>query len=117
LNKNNEEKSKKNVSEFERNMLLTFEEQEKLLLTTALSFTHSYCHFTESLPSQIDQKDDQGESSYDRLNDLEYSTSLCKQNYDEKKLQDKQQEKIAVQAMRENNDDNSNNNEKQQREK
>lgn len=98
-------------------MLLTFEEQEKLLLTTALSFTHSHCHFTESLPSQIDQKDDQGESSYNRLNDLEYSTSLCEQNYDEKKLQDKQQEKITVQAMRENNDDNSNNNEKQQREK
>jgi len=86
LNKNNEEKSKKNVSEFERDMLLAFKEQEKLLSATALSFTHSHCYFTKPLSSQINQKDDQGESSYNRLNDLEYSTSLCKQDYSEKKL-------------------------------
>ena len=97
--------SVENVSDLERDMLLAFEEQEKSSSATALSSPQPPCRYTEQSSPQIDQEDDQGDTSHNRLG---YSSPLCEQDHgeelQEQHLQQQQQE-VAVQAMREDDDD------------
>jgi len=60
--------SGENVSDLERDMLLAFEEQEKSSSATALSSPQPPCRYTEQPSPQIDQEDDQGDTSHGRLN-------------------------------------------------
>jgi len=92
--------SGENVSDLERDMLLAFEEQEKSSSATALSSPQPPCRYTEQLSPQIDQEDDQGDTSHSRLNELGYGSPLREQDHGEEEPQQQQQE-VAVQAVRE----------------
>jgi hypothetical protein len=96
--------SGENVFDLEKDMLLAFEEQEKSSSATALSSPQPLCRYTEQLSPQIDQEDDQGDTSHSRLNELGYSSSLREQDHGEEEPQQQQQE-VAVQAVREDDSD------------
>ncbi len=91
-------------------MLLAFEEQEKPSSASDPSSPRPHRQSTKPPHPQIDQEDDQGGSSYGRLDELGYGTLLREQDYGEEELQDQQQQEVAVQAMREDDD-----NDKEQR--
>jgi hypothetical protein len=97
--------SGENVSDLERDMLLTFEEQEKSSSATALSSPQPPCRYTKQSSPQIDQEDDQGDTSHSRLNELGYSSPLHEQDHGEEEPQEQQpqqqQQEVAAEAMRE----------------
>jgi hypothetical protein len=96
------------VHDLERDMLLAFKEQEKSSSATALSSPQSPCCYTKQSSPQIGQEDDQGDTSYCRLDKLGYSSPLREQDHGEEELQEQhpqqQQQEVAVQAMREEED-------------
>jgi hypothetical protein len=108
LDKDGRGDSSENVSDLERDMLLAFEEQEKSSSATALSSSHPPCCYTKQLSLQIDQEDDQGNTSYGRLDELRYGSLLREQDHVEEEPQEQQpqqqQKEVAVQAMREDDD-------------
>ena len=81
--------SGENVSDLERDMLLAFEEQDKPSSATALSSLQPPYRYTKQLSPQIDQ-DDQGDTSHNRLNELEHSSLLREQDHSEEELQEQQ---------------------------
>jgi len=80
--------SGENVSNLERDMLLAFEEQEKSSSATVLSSLQPPCRYTEQSSPQIDQEDDQGNTSHGRLDELGYSSPLREQDHGEEELQE-----------------------------
>jgi hypothetical protein len=82
---------------------------------TAPKSPRPHRHSTEPPHPQIDQEDDQGGSSYGRLDDLGYSTRLREQDHDEEEPQDQQQQDVAIQAMREDDDDDDGDDDGEQR--
>jgi hypothetical protein len=89
-------------------MLLAFEEQEKSSSATALSSLQPPCYYTEQSSPQIDQEDDQGDTSHGRLDELGYGSPLREQDHSEEEPQEQrpqQQQEVAVQAVREEDDD------------
>jgi len=69
-------------------MLLAFEEQEKSSSATALSSPQPPCCYTEQSSPQIDQEDDQGDTSHGRLDELGYSSPLREQDCGEEEPQE-----------------------------
>ena len=78
----------KNVSDLERDMLMAFEEQEKSSSTTALSSPQPLCRYIEQLSPQINQEDNQGNTSHGRLDELGYSSLLREQDYSKEEPQE-----------------------------
>jgi hypothetical protein len=98
--------SEENVSEFERDMLLAFEEHVKSSSATAPSSPLPHRHSTEPPHPQIDQEHDQSEANYARLEELRHGSLLRIQDQkEEKEPQEQQRQEIAVDAMREVEDD------------
>jgi len=80
-------------------MLLAFEEQEKSSSATALSSPQPPCRYTEQSSPQIDQEDDQGDTSHGRLDELGYSYPLREQDCGEEEPQEQhpqQQQQVSL---------------------
>jgi hypothetical protein len=121
LGEDSEGGSGENVSDLERDMLLAFEEQEKSSSATAPGFPQPPYRYTEQSSPQIDQEDDQDDTSHGGLDELGYGSPLCKQDRGEEEPQEQQpqqqQQKVVVQAMREEDDDDNDNDGEQRGEK
>jgi hypothetical protein len=90
--------SGENVCDLERDMLLAFEEQEKSSSATALSSPQPPCRYTEQSSPQIDQEDDQSDTSHSRLDELGYSSPLREQDHSEEEPQEhlQQQQQVSL---------------------
>lgn len=95
--------SGENVSDFERDMLLAFEELEKSSSATAPSSARLYRHSTEQSYPRIDQEHGQGGTSHSRLEELGFCSPPRNQDQDEgeQQQQQQQQQEVASEAMRE----------------
>lgn len=77
LNEDGGEGSKDYFSELEKDLLLTFEEQGKLLSAPAASSLYAPCCSTEPSHAQISQDHEQDATSQGRLEGLQDNSKLC----------------------------------------
>jgi hypothetical protein len=103
--------SGENVSDFERDMLLAFEEQEKSSSATALSSLQPPCRYTEQSSPQIDQEDDQGDTSHGRLDELGYGSPLREQDHGEEEPQEQHLQQQQQEVEDDDDDDDDDNGE------
>jgi hypothetical protein len=98
---------KDNVSELEKDLLLTFEEQDKSLSASAPApSSPQLCHHSvEPSHSQIDQEHDQSGAGNVRLEELSRGSPLRSQDRGEEPQEQQQRQEVAVEAMREDDDD------------
>jgi hypothetical protein len=108
--------SEENVSKLERDMLLAFEEQEKLSSATAPSSPQPPRRYIEQSHPWIDQGHEQGGTSHGSLEELRHGSPLRNQDQEEEmekeelqeqqqqEQQQQQQQEVTAEAMRERED-------------